>query len=104
MPHAVANGKVLLAYAAIPIRARLERYTDRAITSADTLAAELASVRRNGYATAAGELETGLVAAAVPVFGSAGGCIAALSVSGPDFRLDSDTRAIVASPQHAAKA
>jgi IclR family transcriptional regulator, acetate operon repressor len=87
MPHAVANGKVLLAYGAIPMPAQLERYTDRTITSADKLAAELAAVRRNGYATAAGELETGLVAVAAPVFDGAGGCIAALSVSGPDFRL-----------------
>ena len=87
MPHAVANGKVLLAYGAIPLPTRLDRYTERTVTSAEDLLAELAEVRRSGYATAAGELEAGLVAVAAPVFDSAGGCVAALSVSGPDFRL-----------------
>jgi IclR family transcriptional regulator, acetate operon repressor len=90
MPHAVANGKVLLAYGAIPVPARLDQYTDRTITSADALASELAAVRLDGYATAVGELETGLVAVAAPVFGSGGECVAALSVSGPDFRLPAE--------------
>ncbi len=31
-PHAVANGKVLLAHAAIPVPRHLERYTDQTIT------------------------------------------------------------------------
>jgi IclR family acetate operon transcriptional repressor len=86
-PHAVANGKILLAYAAIPLPAELERYTERTITSPGDLARELAAVRARGYATAISELEDGLVAVATPVFDSAGGCIAALSVSGPEFRL-----------------
>jgi IclR family transcriptional regulator, acetate operon repressor len=90
MPHAVANGKVLLAYGAIPVPTRLDQYTDRTITSADALASELAAVRLDGYATAVGELETGLVAVAAPVFGSGGECVAALSVSGPDFRLPAE--------------
>ena len=49
--------------------------------------AELAAVRRNGYATAVAELEEGLVAVASPVFGATGACVAALSVSGPAFRM-----------------
>jgi DNA-binding IclR family transcriptional regulator len=86
-PHAVANGKVLMAYQAITIPADLERYTARTITSPAELRAELAAVRRNGYATAVGELEEGLVAVAAPVFGAGGGCVAALSVSGPASRM-----------------
>jgi DNA-binding IclR family transcriptional regulator len=83
----VANGKVLMAYQAITIPADLERYTARTITSPAELRAELAAVRRNGYATAVGELEEGLVAVAAPVFGAGGGCVAALSVSGPASRM-----------------
>jgi len=92
-PHAVANGKVLLAYAAIPPPRRLERYTERTITDHQVLAAELAQVRENGYATAASELEDGLVAVAAPVFDTEGACMAALSVSGPAFRLRPETLA-----------
>jgi DNA-binding IclR family transcriptional regulator len=86
-PHAVANGKVLMAYRAIAIPPVLEKYTEATITSAADLREELAAVRRNGYATAVGELETGLVAVAAPVFGAGGVCVAALSVSGPVSRM-----------------
>jgi IclR family acetate operon transcriptional repressor len=89
-PHAVANGKVLLAYGAIPMPADLERYTDHTITSLGALDRELAGIRRNGYATAVAELEEGLVAVAAPVFDADGGCIGALSVSGPSFRMPPD--------------
>jgi IclR family acetate operon transcriptional repressor len=92
-PHAVANGKVLLAWDAIPVPAELERYTSRTITSPDALAADLARVRANGYATAVSELEDGLVAVAAPVFDGQGACVAALSVSGPEFRLRPETLA-----------
>ena len=86
-PHAVANGKVLLAYGAIPVPRQLERYTAQTITSRDALTAELATIRHNGYATAVAELEEGLVAVASPVLDAAGACVAALSVSGPAFRM-----------------
>jgi IclR family acetate operon transcriptional repressor len=87
MPHAVANGKVLLAYGALPPPGALERYTARTITSSAALAAELATVRRDGYAKAVAELEEGLAAVAAPVFDPAGTCVAALSISGPEFRM-----------------
>jgi IclR family transcriptional regulator, acetate operon repressor len=86
-PHAVANGKVLLAYGALPVPRHLEKYTDHTITSHEELAAELEAVRRDGYATAVGELQEGLVAVASPVFDAAGSCVAALSASGPAFRM-----------------
>jgi IclR family transcriptional regulator, acetate operon repressor len=86
-PHAVANGKVLMAYGALGVPARLERYTAQTITSRDALNAELAAVRRNGYAAAVAELEEGLVAVAAPVLDTTGTCVAAISVSGPAFRM-----------------
>ena len=45
-PHAVANGKVLLAYGAIPVPRRLERYTDADDHQPQALDEELAAVRR----------------------------------------------------------
>jgi DNA-binding IclR family transcriptional regulator len=47
----------------------------------------LERVRRDGYATAADELEDGLSAIAAPVYGPTGEVVAALSVSGPTLRL-----------------
>jgi IclR family transcriptional regulator, acetate operon repressor len=90
-PHAVANGKVLLAYGALTTPRVLERYTPQTITSLDALAAELAAVRRDGYATAVAELEEGLIAVAAPVFGPAGSCVAALSITGPEYRMPPET-------------
>jgi len=94
-PHAVANGKVLLAYGTLPLPQpeTLERYTPQTITTLDGLARELDRVRRDGYATAVAELEEGLVAVAAPVFDPAGACVAALSVSGPEFRMLPETLA-----------
>ena len=51
-PHAVANGKVLLAYGVIPIPRQLERYTEHTITTHEALQAELAAIRRDGWAQA----------------------------------------------------
>lgn len=86
-PHAVANGKVLLAFGAITMSASLERYTDHTITDPVALETELTAVRRDGYAKAVSELEDGLVAVAAPVFGAGGSCVAAVSISGPAFRM-----------------
>ena len=46
-PHAVANGKVLLAYGVLRPPAVLERYTPRTVTSLDTLAADIEQVLRH---------------------------------------------------------
>ena len=90
-PHAVANGKVLMAYGALSQPPVLERYTSRTIVSPDAMAAELAGVRCDGYAKAVAELEEGLVAVAAPVFDPAGTCVAALSISGPEYRMRPET-------------
>ena len=89
-PHAVANGKVLLAYGAIPVPRLLQKYTEHTITTIDALQEELAGVRRDGYAKAVAELEEALVAVAAPVFDPAGACVAALSVSGPAYRMPAE--------------
>ena len=86
--HCSANGKVLLAFgAAGAVQGPLEALTSRTITEPVLLSAELETVRREGYATAADELELGLSAVAAPVLDDSGRAVAALSVSGPTLRL-----------------
>jgi IclR family acetate operon transcriptional repressor len=86
--HCSALGKVLLAHdaAALP-PGRLARRTGHTITSREALAADLAEVRRRGYAVTNEELEPGLVAVAAPVYRDGATVVAALSVSGPASRL-----------------
>jgi DNA-binding IclR family transcriptional regulator len=90
-PHCCSDGKVLLAFGAVQLPpGRLSRPASHTITNRRELEAELAEVRRVGYATADGELEEGLIGVAVPVRrGSA--CVAALCISGPGYRLDAAT-------------
>jgi DNA-binding IclR family transcriptional regulator len=86
--HCSALGKVFLAYGATPVpRGRLERRTDRTLTTQERLQADLDGVRRRGYAVADNELEPGLVAIAAPVTDSDGAVVAAVSVTGPSVRL-----------------
>lgn len=54
------------------------------------LRAELAEVTERGYAWSLEELETGLNAVAAPVHDHGGAVIAALSVSGPAYRLSAE--------------
>lgn len=87
-PHCCSDGKVLLAFGAIPPpKRRLERLAPNTITDRRALDAELARVRRDGFATADSELEAGLVGVAAPVHDD-GKCIAALCISGPRYRLE----------------
>jgi DNA-binding IclR family transcriptional regulator len=86
--HCAADGKVLLAFDGARVNpAGLTRRTKRTIVDRKALARELETVRQRGFAIAEGELEEGLVGVAVPVW-EAGSCIAALCVSGPEYRLD----------------
>ena len=87
--HCSALGKVLLAYGAaqLPAPHKLDRRTDKTITSEPALKADLAAVRARGYAVTDEELEPGLIALAAPVHGYDGAVIAAISVSAPTSRM-----------------
>jgi IclR family transcriptional regulator, acetate operon repressor len=92
-PHCSALGKVFLAAHTIPLpRHEMERLTDRTVTSPAALERELEQVRRQGFATALGELETGLDAIAAPVRDRAGGVVAAIGISGPSGRINKQLR------------
>lgn len=89
--HCAANGKVLLAFSEADLPDDpLPAFTPRTITSVEVLRAELQNIRDVGWASNAGELEEGLNAVAVPVFDAAANCRAALSVSGPSYRVSTD--------------
>lgn len=90
--HATSSGKVLLAFQppAVPEPARLERFTAHTIGTAAGLAEALAEVRRTGWASTAEELELGLNAVAAPVRDHEGAVVAAISTSGPSYRLPAD--------------
>jgi DNA-binding IclR family transcriptional regulator len=86
--HCAAQGKVLLAYGAAELPpGRLDRRTEKTITSRAGLELDLREVRRRGYAVTDEELEPGLVAVAAPVYRDGAAVVAALSVSGPASRL-----------------
>jgi DNA-binding IclR family transcriptional regulator len=93
--HATSNGKVLLsgldeADLTRTLGDELPAFTDATITDPEQLRKEVAEVGERGYATAVDELEVGLTAVAAPIRNAHGDVIAALSVSGPTFRLDGE--------------
>ena len=51
------------------------------------LRGRLAQVRQQGYATALGEIEEGLNAIAAPIWDAGAAVVAAISVSGPAYRV-----------------
>jgi IclR family transcriptional regulator, acetate operon repressor len=90
--HCTSNGKVLLAFMDEPERERilarpLEKKTPRTIVDPGQLRQELEGIRRRGFAQTVEELEEGLNAVAAPVRQADGRVTAALSVSGPAFRM-----------------
>ena len=100
--HATSSGKVLLAATDPAVRARLlarplEVFTPATITDRDALDAELDRAGAVGWASTCEELELGLNAIAAPIRGRDGSVVAAVSVSGPSYRLGPDRfRAVAA--------
>jgi DNA-binding IclR family transcriptional regulator len=93
--HATATGKVLLAALEPTEMARrlagrrLERITARTIKSRTTLLAELARVRKQGYAVDDEECSLGMRCVGAPIQDHRGMVVAALSVVAPCHRLPS---------------
>ncbi len=90
--HATSSGKVLLAFQPKDDRERvlaqpLEQFTTQTIVEPDLLRVELAQIRERGWASTCEELEVGLNAVAAPIRGADGTVVAAVSVSGPSYRL-----------------
>src|SRR6266545_996834 len=88
----VSSGKVFLAHRPEALRRQLlsgplEALTPRTVTDPARLRRQLEEVRVRGYATIQEEIERGLNAVAAPVRQLNGEVAAALSVSGPSFRV-----------------
>ncbi|MDY6998187.1 MAG: IclR family transcriptional regulator [Actinomycetota bacterium] len=93
--HATSSGKVLLSgLDAAEARSRyqdgFEAFTDTTVSSISELTNQLAAVRDRGWASVSEELEVGLNAVAAPVYDVHSQVVAALSVSGPSYRLGVD--------------
>jgi IclR family transcriptional regulator, acetate operon repressor len=85
--HATSSGKVLLAFSDDDLRdLPMTRFTDRTVTDPADLAEQLTQIRDRGWGSTCEELEIGLNAVAAPVYGTK----AAISVSGPSYRLTTD--------------
>ena len=91
--HATSSGKILLAHlptkerAAVLAGADMKKVTPRTITAKAKLEKNLAEARERSYSITLEELEIGLHAMAAPVRNRDGDVIAALSASGPGYRL-----------------
>ena len=93
--YATSSGKVLLAaLETADLRARLpatlESFTVNTVGTLSDLEPELAEVRERGWASVVEELEVGLNAVSAPVYDAGSNVVAALSVSGPAYRLSPD--------------
>lgn len=101
--HNTGCGKVLLAFQpesvanTIIASTGLTAHTEKTITNPDQLRQELAHIRENGYALDNGEQEEGVRCVSVPIYGAGKRVVAAISISGPDSRLN-ETRAVALVP------
>jgi DNA-binding IclR family transcriptional regulator len=92
--HCTALGKVLLAYLPeeeikkILDKRELPRLTEKTITDKKELEKELNEVKKQGFALDIGENEKDVRCIAAPIRNYQGRVIAAVSISGPAFRID----------------
>jgi IclR family KDG regulon transcriptional repressor len=106
--HCTALGKVLLACGDPVLRERFDRLcvangtltarTPATITDRDKFFEHLRAVAGQGFALDVEESEPGLCCAAAPVCAASGRVVAALSVSGPAFRMGRETMLDVVVP------
>ena len=94
--HATAAGKIFLHYMPEDQRRRLlkrplQRYTESTIARPAALREDLGAGADRGYWYTVEELEAGLNAVAAPIRCATGAVVAAVSVSGPAFRLPEES-------------
>jgi len=96
--HCTGLGKVLLAYLGEEERKKLiqkkglQHFTERTIVDERMLEEELLKVREQGFAEDRGEHEEDVRCLAAPLRDYQGKVVAAISISGPAFRMDSSRR------------
>ena len=93
--YATSSGKVMLCRQS---EAYIDEYckwmaqkakplTDSTITDPDSFREELVRARTQGFAMDNGEIEAGLICVAAPIYDMNHKAVAAVSVSGPDYRM-----------------
>ncbi|HVP19261.1 MAG TPA: IclR family transcriptional regulator [Spirochaetia bacterium] len=94
LAHCTALGKVLLASLEEPVldrlfppRIELPTYTPKSISSTDQLRRKLAEIRKDGYALDNEEFRKEVVCVAMPYRDMNRKVVAAISVTGPAFRM-----------------
>lgn len=101
--YATSCGKIMLADLS---EARVDEYcrwmadnacplTENTITDPERLREELVRARLDGYAMDNGEIEAGLICVAAPVCDMNRRVVAAVSVSGPDYRMQEDQEVMI---------
>jgi len=96
--HCTALGKVLLAYLSAEEKKKilgekaLPRFTDNTITDKRELEKEFGKVKEQGFALDREENEKDVCCIAAPIRNYQGKVIAAVSISGPVFRIDVNTQ------------
>lgn len=95
--HASSHGKAILAFLperereAILGRIALTRFTENTITTRKGLRAELERIRARGYAFDMAEEGEGIRCVSAPVLDRNGVAVAAITTTGPAFRMPDDT-------------
>ena len=94
--HATGSGKVFLAHMSPTQRddclpATLERFTENTITDRRKLEEHLQTVLDEGYGFTLEEYQIGLAAVAAPIRDIEGHVVAAVGMSGPNFRITPET-------------
>lgn len=91
--HSSGIGKAILAFAPadhvqeLLQQTRLTQFTEKTIINEDDLLAELAAIRRRGWAVDDEERNLGMRCIAAPIFNTFGEAVAGLSISGPSVRV-----------------
>jgi DNA-binding IclR family transcriptional regulator len=91
--HCTATGKVLLAFGARHVldevlATPLERVTPYTVVAPGLLRQELARARELGHAVEREQTREGFESVAIPLIGTAGSTVGALSITAPTFRAD----------------
>lgn len=106
--HCTSSGKAMLAFQDATVIEQfigrgLKAYTRNTITDPDVLRATLQSVRERGYATSCAEIRDGITSVAAPIRDYSGRVSYALTVIGPEARLDPRDERIIRKVKAAAR-
>ncbi len=108
--YATSCGKVMLANLGAAdmdcfcrwMEAQAKPLTERTITEPAKLLAELEAARIQGFAMDNGEIERGLICYGAPVYNMDGKVAAAVSISGPEYRMQEERQFMIKEVQKAA--